>query len=413
MNPPPPTTTTSNRYSTSLTTAAATTTSPGGGRSNSSSTTYTTNTTMHVSEHHYHHPHPHQYNVKTSSSSASACSSASSSLSSSYLRISSQSVDRSSKQMFYASQTRGGGGVGNQEMVPSTSKSIDGCNLSSLIDNHNNTNMPSSSSSLSGIYADTDRHHQQLQQQHNLDSLHHRSAYQTFVNHSLISATVSDIYHTGHVLQATTESPDSFKSRLEENLIQWLTYGPLVVSDFNSLSLMNNNNNNNNTSNSNVKIVPDVYSGQPSTSSSSFKLNHSHQRLSSRQFKHPKWSATALVINCDTKSVEVSSAYLAVYIHTFFLHVFPSFSCLCTCAYNVVILFCCQVSCFLLFQMCAINVCEKPGSTGRLSHSSLGPGTSVYLSVFNIELCTDVQQFKRHTPLHVALKARKESKEKC
>nr|CAH8852704.1 unnamed protein product [Trichobilharzia regenti] len=304
MNPPPPTTTTSNRYSTSLTTAAATTTSPGGGRSNSSSTTYTTNTTMHVSEHHYHHPHPHQYNVKTSSSSASACSSASSSLSSSYLRISSQSVDRSSKQMFYASQTRGGGGVGNQEMVPSTSKSIDGCNLSSLIDNHNNTNMPSSSSSLSGIYADTDRHHQQLQQQHNLDSLHHRSAYQTFVNHSLISATVSDIYHTGHVLQATTESPDSFKSRLEENLIQWLTYGPLVVSDFNSLSLMNNNNNNNNTSNSNVKIVPDVYSGQPSTSSSSFKLNHSHQRLSSRQFKHPKWSATALVINCDTKSVE-------------------------------------------------------------------------------------------------------------
>ncbi|CAH8858480.1 unnamed protein product [Trichobilharzia szidati] len=208
----------------------------------------------------------------------------------------------------YASQTRGGGG-GHQEMAPSatssiTSKSIDVCNLSSLIDNSNNHHMLSSSSSLSGFHTDTDRHHQQ-QQQHNSDSLHHRSAYQTFVNHSLISATVSDIYHTGHVLQATIESPDSFRSRLEENLIQWLTYGPLVVSDFNSLSLMNNNSNNSN----NVKIVPEAYSGQPtpsssSSSSSSFKSNHSHARMSSRQFKHPKWSATALLINCDTKSVE-------------------------------------------------------------------------------------------------------------
>ncbi|CAH8569832.1 unnamed protein product [Heterobilharzia americana] len=182
----------------------------------------------------------------------------------SYLPISSQSVDRSLKQVF-SSQSH------NHDALPSSSssRSMDGSNLFSI------DNMLSSST------CQTDLEQQQQQQQQNPD-LFHRSSFQTFVNHSLIAGAVSDVYHSGHVLQATVEQAENFKPRLEENLIQWLTYGPLVFSDFNNLSLNNNN----------FRIHETV------------KPNHPNQISSSHHTKHPKWSATGLLINCDTKTVE-------------------------------------------------------------------------------------------------------------
>lgn len=99
-----------------------------------------------------------------------------------------------------------------------------------------------------------------------------------FTNHCLIGSTVLDTYHGEHVLQATFENFESLKPRLEHNLIQWLVYGPLVLRGANL-------------SNNLTLCDPKL-------------LDH---------IKHRRWRATGLLINSDSKSVEVSNVLYMYY----------------------------------------------------------------------------------------------------
>ncbi|VDP42224.1 unnamed protein product [Schistosoma margrebowiei] len=73
----------------------------------------------------------------------------------------------------------------------------------------------------------------------------HHSSFITLSNQSPISRIVTDRYHIGHLLQALLQHLCSFKSCLKENLIQWVTYGPVISNDSNALSFHSNNPNNN------------------------------------------------------------------------------------------------------------------------------------------------------------------------
>ncbi|CAH8580567.1 unnamed protein product [Schistosoma haematobium] len=130
---------------------------------------------------------------------------------------------------------------------------------------------------------------------HAVNPVHH-SPLPTLANHSLISGTVTDIYHSGHVLQATVEHPESFKSRLEENLLQWITYGPAIINDLNDLSVYSNNSNNN--------TRPEESLLSSTQLNPSIKSSLSYPKSRDCQLKPLKWSATSLLINCDAKSVE-------------------------------------------------------------------------------------------------------------
>ncbi|KAH8870098.1 hypothetical protein KSF78_0005783 [Schistosoma japonicum] len=191
-----------------------------------------------------------------------------------YLPICPPSTDRSSKHLC-SSQSR------DREIMfslsSSSSRAGDGTNLF-YVDNMS----PSSS-----IY------HTEEELQHNINPVH-RCPMQTLANHSLISGIVSDVYHSSHVLQATVEHPDSFKSRLEENLLQWIAYGPFIIGDLNGMSFNGNLNN----------AKADESSLSSTQINASMNSNSFYQKSRGCQLKQFKWSATGLLINCDTKSVE-------------------------------------------------------------------------------------------------------------
>ncbi|XP_018645644.1 hypothetical protein Smp_149030 [Schistosoma mansoni] len=181
-----------------------------------------------------------------------------------------QSADRSSKHLC-SLQSRD-----HEVPFSSSSRVGDGSNVFSI------DNMSPSSS----VY------HTEEEVPHTVNPVHH-SPLPTLANHSLISGTVTDLYHSGHVLQATVEHPESFKSRLEENLLQWITYGPVIINDLNDLSFNNSNNN--------TRPEESLLSNQ---SHPPIKSSLLCQKSRDCQLKQLKWSATSLLINCDAKSIE-------------------------------------------------------------------------------------------------------------
>ncbi|CAH8511178.1 unnamed protein product [Schistosoma turkestanicum] len=187
------------------------------------------------------------------------------------LPICSQSADRSSKHS-YSSQSS------DRDTRFSSSRVGDVSNV------FNNDNMSPSSS----IY------HTEEELSHTVNPVNH-SLLPTLANHSLISGTVTDMYHSGHVLQATVEHPESFKSRLEENLLQWITYGPVIINDSNDLSVGCSNSNNSTKAEESSLLSTQM--NPPIKSSLLYQKSRG-------QMKQLKWSATSLLINCDAKSVE-------------------------------------------------------------------------------------------------------------
>ncbi|KAA3671465.1 uncharacterized protein DEA37_0009861 [Paragonimus westermani] len=94
-------------------------------------------------------------------------------------------------------------------------------------------------------------------------------------NHHLIGNSVCDHFCCGLTLQATSEHPDSFKTRLTEYLHQWLKLGPLIIRGVNlstrKVSLTNH--------------IP-------------HRFPHKHAKISN-------WCASALIANADNKTVEI------------------------------------------------------------------------------------------------------------
>ncbi|KAF6779969.1 hypothetical protein AHF37_00610 [Paragonimus kellicotti] len=94
-------------------------------------------------------------------------------------------------------------------------------------------------------------------------------------NHHLIGNSVCDHFCCGLTLQATSEHPDSFKTRLTEYLHQWLKLGPLIIRGVNL---------------STKKVSSE---------------NHIPHRFPHKHAKISNWCASALIANADNKTVEI------------------------------------------------------------------------------------------------------------
>ncbi|CAL8068724.1 unnamed protein product [Calicophoron daubneyi] len=127
------------------------------------------------------------------------------------------------------------------------------------------------------------------------DSLHFGTTFDTtgieashspsVVNHELIGSSVQDHFSCGLVLQATSEQPDSFRSRLVEQLGQWLTLGPLILRGVNLSTART-----------------DAVSHTESTTCHILRAKRRSHQNSSRA---PQWFASGLIVNTDSKTVEL------------------------------------------------------------------------------------------------------------
>ncbi|TGZ74206.1 hypothetical protein CRM22_001073 [Opisthorchis felineus] len=96
-------------------------------------------------------------------------------------------------------------------------------------------------------------------------------------NHCLIGNSILDRYCCGLALQATSESIDSFKERLCRHLSQWLELGPLVLCGVNM----------------------SARKSQAKRSSDASKF------LSTQQGRVTQWCASSLLVNADSRTVEI------------------------------------------------------------------------------------------------------------
>ncbi|KER32101.1 hypothetical protein T265_12853, partial [Opisthorchis viverrini] len=96
-------------------------------------------------------------------------------------------------------------------------------------------------------------------------------------NHCLIGNSILDRYCCGLALQATSESIDSFKERLCKHLNQWLELGPLVL----------------------CGVIRSARKSQAKRSSDASKF------LSTQQGRATQWCASSLLVNTDSKTVEI------------------------------------------------------------------------------------------------------------